>query len=128
MRISDWSSDVCSSDLIDQRDAHPRKTDEIAATKDFLRLRGRQPFGRVRALDRLRQRIDRRNRRPAHARKPCEQADCFDHLRLPSPPEMPSGTPHDKASFLDKAMSIERKSVLQGKSVSARVTLGGRRN
>src|SRR3546814_7148502 len=98
MRISDWSSDVCSSDLpvarIDQCDAHPRKTDEIAATKDFLRLRGRQPFGRVRALDRLRQRIDRRNRRPAHARKPCEQADCFDHLRLPSPPEMPRSEEH----------------------------------
>src|SRR3546814_8422628 len=110
MRISDWSSDVCSSDLpvarIDQRDAHPRKTDEIAATKDFLRLRGRQPFGRVRTLDRLRQRIDRRHRRPAHAREPCEQADCFEHLRLPSPPEMPSDAPHDKASFLDKAMRI----------------------
>src|SRR3546814_5199412 len=58
MRISDWSSDVCSSDL------------------------------------------------PAHAREPCEQADCFEHLRLPSPPEMPSDAPHDKASFLDKAMRI----------------------
>src|SRR3546814_4469302 len=46
MRISDWSSDVCSSDL------------------------------------------------------------CFEHLRLPSPPEMPSAAPHDKASFLDKAMRI----------------------
>src|SRR3546814_11323332 len=54
----------------------------------------------------LRQRIDRRHRRPAHAREPCEQADCFEHLRLPSPPEMPSDAPHDKASFLDKAMRI----------------------
>src|SRR3546814_3403839 len=44
--------------------------------------------------------------RSAHAREPCEQADCFEHLRLPSPPEMPSDAPHDKASFLDKAMRI----------------------
>src|SRR3546814_14635656 len=82
MRISDWSSDVCSSDLRGDADPQPRRlADPVVARNERrclravgLLLRPRRRVPRIRGLD---------------------QGD--------------------------------RKSVVQGKSVSVRVDLGGRR-
>src|SRR3546814_18695304 len=80
MRISDWSSDVCSSDLPD-RCAHPR----------------RDPLGRVRTG---------RADPPGGPRRPARRL-------APARPRC--------------AAHADRKSVVEGKSVSVRVDLGGRR-
>src|SRR3546814_19505484 len=91
MRISDWSSDVCSSDLPDRE---PQMTDfsgfdvlsEKAAVADA---------DRVQLLD----------------------------------PELLYPDPENVRSAIDEATidEIDRKSVVEGKSVSVRVELGGRR-
>src|SRR3546814_20371080 len=83
MRISDWSSDVCSSDL-------------VPATR-------RAQCGSGSARRRLRARV----RRPACPR--------------------PSGARAGRASA-PHGRRRDRKSVVEGKSVSARVDLGGRRH
>src|SRR3546814_5960713 len=58
MRISDWSSDVCSSDLWIGFDRHGIKTTGIVV-KAALRIRG-EPFDRA---DERRGRISRRHRK-----------------------------------------------------------------
>src|SRR3546814_19360312 len=84
MRISDWSSDVCSSDLNQPREPPKRKT------------RGcRHP--RTLACS-IRRRNDFRRR---------------------------SGAFHPQAA--SSPFAADRKSVVEGKSVSVRVDLGGRR-
>src|SRR3546814_13492914 len=110
MLISDWSSDVCSSDLIAQhsREAygprqHPpppapseramserRKADEAAAAWD-ARLRGARASSRDRAAFQ------------AWLKQDAEHEAAHDRLQA------------------------DRKSVVEGKSVSVRVDLGGRR-
>src|SRR3546814_15462654 len=85
LRISDWSSDVCSSDLhiqalvIEQRHGDGRGTEQI----------------------------DQREHCPIPAQAPCQQTGI--------------GAKHGQHPEQD------RKSVVEGKSVSVRVDLGGRR-
>src|SRR3546814_13979443 len=102
MRISDWSSDVCSSDLVSAR-------------------AGNQTGNRVAVL-RLQSHDARR--RPAAGKsgagaRPSPRA--LFHRTLPGfEGERPAGAAvHHQA--------IDRKSVVSGKSVSVRVDLGGRR-
>src|SRR3546814_13892352 len=103
MRISDWSSDVCSSDLIRKAalsgpPPHREKGDR-GADRRFLYL---QP---VVPLDHLQGAVPRREPRRILSR-PHEQA-----VRKPGRNLSPA----------------DRKSVVEGKSVSVRVDLGGRR-
>src|SRR3546814_20626862 len=95
MRISDWSSDVCSSDLLTQQ-AFPRR--HIGQGK---RIEG--------APDTLQRRLNMRQRA-------AQRIGAGDLMRLqPRPIEV-----------LQLQMQ-DRKSVVEGKSVSVRVDLGGRR-
>src|SRR3546814_11016983 len=89
MRISDWSSDVCSSDLFGER--------------------------LVAALPSLRHADDPRNLSLDEAAK-LRSIICLDQ---PCPSYLVSA-----ADALDAG---DRKSVVEGKSVSVRVDLGGRR-
>src|SRR3546814_20870788 len=79
MRISDWSSDVCSSDLV-----HARVPRQHAG----------QPFGEGAA----------------------------DLVRQPDTDDR-----QDDSGAGDQLIARDRKSVVEGKSVSVRVDLGGRR-
>src|SRR3546814_20046229 len=97
MRISDWSSDVCSSDLAGHAgafDARPGK------------------FGQV---------------LPDRARGPMACALTQKQGTLVLQAALICLQPHEGAAgrFLDAAG--DRKSVVEGKSVSVRVDLGGRR-
>src|SRR3546814_11359852 len=97
MGICDWSSDVCSSDL---RLLGRRAVDHG----------GREPRRRRRGA-----RIDRPQHRAA-ARAGAESL-CHPVAELSVPLFRPA----------QDALSADRKSVVQGKSVSVRVDLGGRR-
>src|SRR3546814_19328106 len=83
MRISDWSSDVCSSDLAGGRTIRITAQRVAIGNADIFRPSG----------------------------DPLE--------KLPS---------HGTTESLDFPPSIDRKSVVSGKSVSVRVDLGGRRS
>src|SRR3546814_14601297 len=85
MRISDWSSDVCSSDL-----EPPAKTDTAATSE---------------------------------AANPLFTAST---LPFAYPPFDKIHDEHFVPAF-EKGMAEDRKSVVEGKSVSVRVDLGGRR-
>src|SRR3546814_11394108 len=86
MRISDWSSDVCSSDLVVRPDDCPG----IAA------------LGFEDVLERL------------------------EHVRVAQVPAFGAAIIHDTVIALGEG-GTDRKSVVEGKSVSVRVDLGGRR-
>src|SRR3546814_6679011 len=81
MRISDWSSDVCSSDLLDLNagadgDPHVRRRRRAADRDVFLKMAGLERAGRhrhrltchVRVLDRA-GRVGARNRRSEERRE-----------------------------------------------------------
>src|SRR3546814_19721868 len=87
MRISDWSSDVCSSDLLD---------DPVMKTDQHVASFAAQIEGCGRAAGQHCQRSD-------------QQSD------------------HGVSSGFMNARNRDRKSVVEGKSVSVRVDLGGRR-
>src|SRR3546814_13288861 len=93
MRISDWSSDVCSSDLRGRRHAEPGEPRR--AVRDDIVVLEHPPLI---AGDRC-------------PRRPAESGRDHPRHRLGKRNEQP----------------LDRKSVVQGKSVSVRVDLGGRR-
>src|SRR3546814_12196940 len=100
MRISDWSSDVCSSDL------GPRVPGAWLCQPG----RAAAAAGHARTAGRTRPRL--RRRAPAqHLREP--GADGTRHPHLTPAPHMLAGQPAD------------RKTVVKGKSVSVRVDLVG---
>src|SRR3546814_13442129 len=110
MRISDWSSDVCSSDLefcvgVDlatyEFENVPAKTAEFVASRIPLLP---APIALSVGQDRL------------------SEKSLFDKLGIPVPRYMPVAT----REALE--LAVDRKSVVEGKSVSVRVDLGGRRN
>src|SRR3546814_19444509 len=82
MRISDWSSDVCSSDLAEEGEAAPARAGILdrARRGDLAHMAARQ----------------------GHARRDARAAR--------------------------RRLGRDRKSVVEGKSVSVRVDLGGRRS
>src|SRR3546814_16711847 len=95
MRISDWSSDVCSSDLL-----------------------GPDPGQRF-----------RRHHHAAHPRPP--HPDPPEHPLLPrtaAGPRRPRRQPGASPATVPRPLPhADRKSVVEGKSVSERLDLGGRR-
>src|SRR3546814_6110635 len=109
MRISDWSSDVCSSDLLDQAQAG-QTIIVVVTAQDYRSGRSpRAPFG-VEAVDRA-----------------------GDHVRLVyfgrtsglARKLFPLGEARRVSGRLD--LYGDRKSVVEGKSVSVSVDIGGRR-
>src|SRR3546814_16417322 len=99
MRISDWSSDVCSSDL--------RAIDLVFDGRDGI------GFGRVRAGHRFLGKMDLRDV-AAQERHPLDLDKNISAVRK------------DVLRALG-IVGLDRKSVVWGKSVSVRVDLGGRR-
>src|SRR3546814_14477783 len=99
MRISDWSSDVCSSDLAV---GVAEVRDQVAFLEEFHRdqdvARGHKCEQQV---------------AEAHRRRRPERNQEAEHQRMP----------HDAVERAGE----DRKSVAKGKSVSVRVDLGGRR-
>src|SRR3546814_13025515 len=101
MRISDWSSDVCSSDLHQAVDRQPR-------VRGFGEQRGQVGNGAA-ALLLL-----------------AADIDLHEQLRLPARLGAGLGErPHERRA-VDR-VDRDRKSAVSGKSVSVRVDLGGRR-
>src|SRR3546814_12384324 len=103
MRISDWSSDVCSSDLPDGRQ---RRWRALFPLGPVARLLGR--YGRKQQRCPARP----RDRRLADGRRGTAWRTCRARHRR--------GRQQDGSGR-------DRKSVVWGKSVSVRVNLGGRR-
>src|SRR3546814_15504448 len=97
MRISDWSSDVCSSDLA----ANPFPEETQREPNRVLALLSKSPPP-ADAADRLMERAQ------AGERVTASGSALWFH-------------------FPDGAGTSDRKSVVEGKSVSVRVDLGGRR-
>src|SRR3546814_15361956 len=114
MRISDWSSDVCSSDLIraQRRIGQPLLREH--ALVDFRAELAVRPLERGNAGDLA---VDEALA-DAHAL-------AFGELGEGHPVDQPRQRSFDPAA-LDEA-DEDRKSVVEGKSVSVRVDLGGRR-
>src|SRR3546814_17151910 len=98
MRISDWSSDVCSSDL---------KWDRRTLVRTVIGGTAANPSGRIAVL--------RRSRRSA--------SDSLRQYRA----DWPFGAVRWIDAGADYIIEQDRKSVVLGKSVSVRVDLGGRR-
>src|SRR3546814_6609590 len=97
MRISDWSSDVCSADLQDFWSLRTRSKEEmIAAGRDLARVNASYQHS-VEQLETTRAEVGRLE----------------EILRLPSRPEY--------------RFEVDRKSVVWGKGVSVRVSFGGSR-
>src|SRR3546814_17767378 len=97
MRISDWSSDVCSSDLVARqqgglRPAQPVPPRTARRARDHPHAHDRDDGGLL-----------------ARGRASADQLLC---VQLYGP---------------DRLSRLDRKSVVSGKSVSVRVDLGGRR-
>src|SRR3546814_12465636 len=102
MRISDWSSDVCSSDLLDH-----------AFRGVALALRARGDGSAVE------HRVD-----AVVGDRPADRfrlADVADH-RGAAPGQCVAGAPRHRLQVV-----ADRKRVVKGKGVSVRVSLGGRR-
>src|SRR3546814_8398126 len=106
MRISDWSSDVCSSDLIDVGiDAQHVGRGHVLARRDFGNRDALGLMLDVELADAAVEPLRQLGARLADARKD----DVFRrHAR--------------------RERALDRQSVVQGKSVSVRVAPGGRRN
>src|SRR3546814_18331621 len=98
MRISDWSSDVCSSDLrrIAEVEPEPRTLDDHFGQRRDVAQAKVEPLPR-----------DRVNA----VRRVADERDAVG----------------DDRRAVMKAERIDRKSVVEGKSVSVSVDLGGRR-
>src|SRR3546814_15897705 len=104
MRISDWSSDVCSSDLFDAKAAE--KQAGVLRLINYYRMRGHQAA-----------RLDPLGLAP------------IDNIPDLDPAHHGLG-PEDLETVFNTgtlASGKDRKSVVSGKSVSGRVDLGGRR-
>src|SRR3546814_15527420 len=124
MRISDWSSDVCSSDLIGmqelarvERPARPHQigAEHRGARRQREHLLAQEPAGDLPAVE---------------AFLAARQALAFDRIAA-----QPQRTEHadrwmplaDRHQAFEAIRLPERKSVAEGKRGSVRVDLGGRR-
>src|SRR3546814_12046834 len=93
MRISDWSSDVCSSDLKNRRSQlrRPRVQIQKLLRRSIATLATPSMPGRITAC------------------------------------RSPASSASTRKRFWPSTLEVDRKSVVEGKSVSVRVDLGGRR-
>src|SRR3546814_14963418 len=101
MRISDWSSDVCSSDLVDRGQFELRlfgnmRVDGAISAHPSASEPGRESVG-----ERVRRRLAHR----AALQPQLARAECFE----------------------PRHRQADRKGIVWGQSVSGRVALGGRR-
>src|SRR3546814_14521069 len=111
MRISYWSSDVCSSDLDQDRAARVPAERRQHLAREVLGLVGDDAPARAVGLDRGEHVLDA-------VERPAVQADlAFVGVQERLDQRL-------AGSFVE----LDRKSVVEGKSVSVRVDLGGRRN
>src|SRR3546814_16921993 len=115
MRISDWSSDVCSSDLCSLGERKRRETAFIRGlefeTADFRKIK---PLARRRHAVGPGKRIGDRGAHVGRSHLRQHRSINIFHHRM------------DDRLWMNK--HIDRKSVVWGKSVSVRVDIGGRRN
>src|SRR3546814_16372022 len=125
MRISDWSSDVCSSDL--RRE--PRPIERLADI--YVAEAGDQPLIEQCRLQRCRLAGEERRQDGAGERRCARGADGFQPEAGQAWMHIQSGTREQvheaEPPRLDIAHAPDRKSVVEGKSVSVRLELGGRR-
>src|SRR3546814_11685212 len=116
MRISDWSSDVCSSDLL-QFDPFP-----LPRTLPPVRFPGRSPLSAS---------PDERSEDPGPTATPPKRSR-QNRSAAPGPSDLRCAEPapgiDPEAGMTPEGERSARKSVVEGKSVSGRVELGGRRN
>src|SRR3546814_13537089 len=106
MRISDWSSDVCSSDLLIDAGAEGRGQDQHAEPPHLGRQL-RQPPVQL---------------QPLAMHRPPQ----IDELRDPREADRYREDDRDDAAVVAVAAQPDRKRVVSGKSVSVRVDLGCR--
>src|SRR3546814_17947784 len=117
MRISDWSSDVCSSDLAGL--PGPRSLADEFADRPQLLDGG---------VDNIRSAGSAASRRRATSSLSASPAAASDRASLRAAAAWrPGSTAQRKNSTIARARCRDRKSVVEGKSVSVRVDLGGRR-
>src|SRR3546814_15111781 len=110
MRISDWSADVCSSDLLARADSYSG----LNCSASLQIVSRSVSFSGAAALCAIAEEL---------TQAPSSAAEQHDHnvLRVSNILRPRENT--DK----DGRMMLDRKSVVSGKSVSVRVDLGGRR-
>src|SRR3546814_11605547 len=108
MRISDWSSDVCSSDLRNRRGGGPALTPAVGAHRHHQRV---AVDANLDLIDQLALALGPRAGRPADRQPNLERTADAHAIEAP-----------DRVAALG-----DRKSVVSGKSVSVRVDIGGRR-
>src|SRR3546814_12219749 len=99
MRISDWSSDVCSSDLDHRKPERPAREIFLGAMLDRADV-----LARHRAADHL-----------------------VDEFKAPAARQRPDLDVHIAELAVPAGLALERKRVVEGKSVSVRVDIGRRR-
>src|SRR3546814_12926971 len=115
MRISDWSSDVCSSDLVDNGLAESRARAQalILAGLVFLGDRKIDKAGQQVAAD---AELEVKGRdHPWVSRGGIKLAHALEHFEIDV----------TGAVAIDVGSSTDRNSVVEGKSVYVRVNLGG---
>src|SRR3546814_11877326 len=130
MLISDWSSDVCSSDLAVQSLPPPKLSVLFFTSPD--------PVTIVRPVAGLISLIPAATRfflppRPPNALNSAPPIGTFDTMLLAAPERTSLSTAADLSISIhfwtsSQSPTPDRKSVLQGKSVSVQVDYGGRRN
>src|SRR3546814_15282186 len=111
MRISDWSSDVCSSDLSQDRDRLYRAGDMTGREKA-----GKEMAGMAKSLERDPQveSILRGRERELGLEMGMGRGRDLSHQLT-----------HELGIGRDRGLGRDRKSVVEGKRVSVRVDLGG---
>src|SRR3546814_19436562 len=130
MRISDWSSDVCSSDLIAIGDADPRLVMRGVIEADVVADGGVRPWiacGGLRLCRPRHQREDRaRQNMPLHMFPFFFLRTVIGACDTEGPEQGPEGALPDDKYDLILLSHQDRKSVVRGKSGSVRVDPGGR--
>src|SRR3546814_18292107 len=119
MRISDWSSDVCSSDRLDNGDGHPpAQILNISAYRKAVATSGKRNH-------------NGQHRYFCHSNPEVSDIDrsresfgelCRAHVEYAPADDKPAG----QTSQHGNNRQEDRQSVVEGKSMSERVDLGGR--
>src|SRR3546814_13787496 len=134
MRISDWSSDVCSSDLARLEIARALyEHGDRATARPIAALKPDEHLARIAAAEQVEE-------RPRHRLQSLMDGLARIELaRLEQPRHVAIELVHARKEIdhdetlhpdprADRPRAIDRQSVVQGKSVSVRVDIGGRRS
>src|SRR3546814_19108357 len=121
MRISDWSSDVCSSDLWPTKTTLCRDGRRNVSKRSALRDRKRGPRSRSSKIRRKDQEVQADYHdgadpdQPAEREPPCQWRRSEFHEMTRDKPRLERGDEHDAGK------SQDRKSIAEGKRVAVRV-------